>query len=59
MTGGLGNLMVAGRFEVWVCEKNHTCLEDPGDFFCFLYDELNHVFIPWDALTALKLSYQR
>eukprot|EP00960_Hanusia_phi_P041004 754789-Hanusia_phi.AAC.2 len=54
-TGGLGKWMVTDRFEVWVCEKSHTCLEDKEDFFCFLFDEVNKVFIPWNALSALKL----
>lgn len=57
-TGGLGHLMVKGNFEVWLCERNHTCVNDPKDFFCFTYDERNAVFYPWGSMSNLSLGHR-
>jgi len=53
--GGLGGLMEAPRFQVWVCEEGHTCAEGDNPFFCFVYDEDNKVFVPWGPNAELKL----
>merc|ERR1711998_543204 len=58
-TGGLGRLMVKDNFEVWLCEKNHTCVNDSEDFFCFTYDERNGVFYPWGLMSELKIKGHR
>lgn len=40
-TGGLGRRMHQGRFEMWLCLKEHQCVaaSSPGDWFCFVLDE--------------------
>ena len=39
-TGGLGNLGVAPRFEVWLCQEGHACAEHSAAHFCFVFDEV-------------------
>ena len=58
-TGGLGSLMTQGQVESWLCEKNHPCVNDPEDFFCFTYDEQRAVFYPWGRMSELKLGGRR
>jgi len=61
MTGGLGQLMTKDRLEAWVCLRDHPCLNEagvnpaPGDLMCFVYDEDDRRFIPWDKQSILKL----
>ncbi|EKX38764.1 hypothetical protein GUITHDRAFT_115092 [Guillardia theta CCMP2712] len=52
--GGLGELMIRGELEVWVCTLADAC-SLPGDAFCYIYDEQREVFVPWDKNSNLKL----
>jgi hypothetical protein len=52
-TGGLGKL-IDEEHEVWVCLKDHPCA-DEGGWFCFVYNELTHIFIPWATNKILQL----
>eukprot|EP00288_Rhodomonas_lens_P014172 CAMPEP_0177708514 /NCGR_PEP_ID=MMETSP0484_2-20121128/10320_1 /TAXON_ID=354590 /ORGANISM="Rhodomonas lens, Strain RHODO" /LENGTH=187 /DNA_ID=CAMNT_0019220089 /DNA_START=90 /DNA_END=653 /DNA_ORIENTATION=- len=59
--GGLGSLMILDKLEVWVCLRDHPCLLEPGvnpaprDLMCFVFDEDDHRFIPWDKQSSLNL----
>ena len=35
-TGGLGNLIVEGKFEIWVCLHNDPCALGGDFFFCYV-----------------------
>eukprot|EP00290_Baffinella_frigidus_P019541 CAMPEP_0180215338 /NCGR_PEP_ID=MMETSP0987-20121128/15454_1 /TAXON_ID=697907 /ORGANISM="non described non described, Strain CCMP2293" /LENGTH=401 /DNA_ID=CAMNT_0022174013 /DNA_START=74 /DNA_END=1279 /DNA_ORIENTATION=+ len=50
-TGGLGDLTVVPRFEVWLCVEGHACGED----FCFVFDEEGNEFVPWGPNSQLRL----
>ncbi len=55
--GGLGKLMEAGRFETWLCVREHECcISGEVPHFCFVYDEQTKAFVPWDAAVNLGLS---
>ncbi|KAJ1474184.1 hypothetical protein T484DRAFT_3281557 [Baffinella frigidus] len=54
-TGGLGNLSEAPRFEVWVCEDRHACANGTSSSFCFVFDEVANVFVPWGPNSQLRL----
>ena len=45
-TGGLGKLMEDYRFEVWLCYRNHEC-STAENYMCWIYDEKEHVWLPW------------
>ncbi len=53
-TGGLGQLLVVDKFEVWVC-VSHTC-STQGDRMCFTYSEVDQVFVPWGLKSTLELK---
>ncbi len=59
-TGGLGRLMERGHFEIWVCERDNECSTPDLDGlvvpFCFVYNEVSQVFVPWDNAAHLGLS---
>eukprot|EP00960_Hanusia_phi_P017108 503234-Hanusia_phi.AAC.3 len=54
-TGGLGQLMHEGRFEVWVCDYDCPCVIHVIDAACFVYDEMNESFLPWGLQSSLDL----
>ena len=54
-TGGLGNLIVEGKFEIWVCLHNDPCALGGDFFFCYVIDESTKTFVPWDQHSTLKL----
>eukprot|EP00960_Hanusia_phi_P066276 766358-Hanusia_phi.AAC.1 len=54
-TGGLGAITIRQRFEVYICEKDHECVDRPGDFLCFVYDEQGGIFYPWNVIQADEL----
>jgi len=58
-TGGLGGLSEPLRFEVWVCEEGHSCANGTSAFFCFAFDEVDKVFVPWGPDSMLGLSRPR
>ena len=51
--GGLGKLMNAS-YGVWIC-VNHWCAPSTGDYFCFVYHEIDHHFVPWGPNSELHL----
>jgi len=55
-TGGLGNLMDLPRFGVWLCEEGHACATGDSPFFCFVFDEVDKVFVPWGPDSLLQLT---
>ena len=54
-TGGLGNLMVEGKYEIWVCLLKDPCALGGDFFFCYVIDESTKMFVPWDQHSTLKL----
>ena len=46
-----------GRFNTWVCVNQHYCSSSSADdqYFCFVYDEVDKVFVPWDENSRLGL----
>ncbi|KAJ1470156.1 hypothetical protein T484DRAFT_2095407 [Baffinella frigidus] len=52
-TGGLGGLTEAPRFWVWVCEEGHACAYGTSLHFCFVFDEVDKVFLPWGGSSLL------
>ncbi|EKX32768.1 hypothetical protein GUITHDRAFT_121029, partial [Guillardia theta CCMP2712] len=62
-TGGLG-LMMEPPLESWVCIREHPCLQridgaQPSDMMCFVYHEVDLVFLPWSTNSLLKLVGSR
>ena len=45
--GGLGELMTMNEYEVWVCVREHSCVDDENDIVCFTYNEKHTIFVPW------------
>jgi len=61
-TGGLGKLMRADQFEVWICSLQPapdssplSCSIPQGDVMCYTFSEVHHVFVPWGLNSELKL----
>ena len=65
MTGGLGTSAVRAldgrrnRFDVWMCVWSTDALKVPcdndGSGFCFVYDEVEEIFVPWGPNSLLRL----
>ncbi|EKX31687.1 hypothetical protein GUITHDRAFT_122127 [Guillardia theta CCMP2712] len=58
-TGGLG-LLMEPPLESWICIQEHPCLQrvadaQPSDMMCFVYHEVDRVFLPWSINSLLKL----
>eukprot|EP00960_Hanusia_phi_P072657 767846-Hanusia_phi.AAC.2 len=53
-TGGLGSLM-SDEYVSWVCMKDHYCASGADKYFCFVYNEINHSFVPWGKNEELQL----
>jgi len=53
-TGGLGYLMQEEKYESWWCIDAHVCAP-PGDYFCFVWDEVQGQFVPWAPNSKLGL----
>lgn len=53
--GGLGNLMVAGEYEAWVCVHDDACGLAGDYFFCYIFEETTSSFVPWDQHYNLRL----
>ena len=51
-TGGLGELLEEGGYEVWVCVRDHEC-GDP--WFCWVWHETDAEFRAWGLNSELKL----
>ena len=54
-TGGLGNLVVAGEYEAWVCVYDDACGLAGDYFFCYVFEETTLSFVPWDQHYNLRL----
>jgi hypothetical protein len=54
-TGGLGDLLVEDKWEVWVCGAQMPCALEQRDWVCFTYNELHNVFVPWGYNQQLRL----
>ncbi len=51
--------MEGGRFETWLCERDNECsTSDSGGIvpFCFVYNEVSEVFVPWGTAANLGLN---
>ncbi|KAJ1488498.1 hypothetical protein T484DRAFT_1782899 [Baffinella frigidus] len=46
-TASLGDLEDSPRFQVWLCEEGHPCANGTSSWFCFVYDEVDQVFLAW------------
>ena len=55
ITGGLGRLIVEGEYEVWVCAHKDPCALGGDFFFCYVFQEKTHKFVPWDQHYMLHL----
>ena len=58
--GGLGNLMVTGVYETWLCSKRDDELcamtsSVAGDYMCYVYNEVKRSFEPWALNSELRL----
>ena len=47
--GGMGKLRTVDEYEVWVCVRDHPCVDDENDMVCFTYNEKHNTFVPWRA----------
>jgi len=54
-TGGLGDLMTAHEWEVWVCGAQLPCALQVQDWACHPYSEEYEVFVPWGYNRQLGL----
>ena len=54
-TGGLGRKMIPNKIEVWVCSRPDRCATSEEDFMCYVFDEQEHVFLPWGRNSELKI----
>jgi len=54
--GTVGKWMQPGKFETYVCVEGHPCVTDLSDnHFCFVWSEVDEVFVPWGPNSVLKL----
>ena len=53
-TGALGKLMTVTEYEVWVCVREHSCVQDEDDMVCFTYNEKLNVFVPWGFNSVVR-----
>ena len=58
-TGGLGKLMVLGKYESWVCVRDDACALGGDYFFCYVFDEATNLFVPWDQNFNLNLFREK
>ena len=48
-----------GKFETYVCVEGHPCVMDLSDnHFCFVWSEVDEVFVPWVSTLVLKRERQ-
>ncbi|EKX50123.1 hypothetical protein GUITHDRAFT_103937 [Guillardia theta CCMP2712] len=53
-SGGLGDLMILNKFEVWVCSLRDACAKH-NISFCYVFDEQKKMFVPWGLADELML----
>ena len=56
-TGSLAEHMSEGRYEVWVCMQDHYCSDAANKWFCWVYDEVAGVFVPWAPNSILQIIH--
>ncbi len=48
--------MIPNKIEVWVCSRPDRCAtSEEEDFMCYVFDEQEHVFLPWGRNSELKV----
>jgi hypothetical protein len=53
-TGGLGEFLVEGKYEVWVCLQDNVC-STLEDWFCYVFNEQTFIFEAWGLNSELKV----
>ena len=53
--GSFGQLSVRGTFETYTCIRGDPCALGPTDYFCYVWDMVNSVFVPWGSNTVLEI----
>ena len=53
-TGGLGEFLVEGKYEVWLCLQDSVC-STLDDWFCYVFNEQTLKFEAWGFNSELKL----
>jgi hypothetical protein len=53
-TGGLGELMVPDKYEVWMCLQDNMC-SSPEDWFCYVFNEHTLKFEAWGFNSDVKV----
>ncbi|KAJ1472059.1 hypothetical protein T484DRAFT_1841770, partial [Baffinella frigidus] len=54
-TASLGELRVSPTYQVWLCEEGHACANGTSSYFCFVYDEVLKIFVPWGPNSLLRI----
>ena len=53
-TGGLGEFMVPGKYEVWMCLQDNLC-STPENWFCYVFNEQTLKFEAWGFNSDVKV----
>jgi hypothetical protein len=53
-TGGLGQIMLEDKYEVWVCLQDNTC-STFEDWFCYVFNEQSFIFEAWGFNSEVKV----
>jgi hypothetical protein len=53
-TGGLGEFLVEGKYEVWVCLQDKVC-STLDDWFCYVFNEQTLTFKAWGFNAEVKV----
>ena len=53
-TGGLGEFLVEGKYEVWVCLQDNVC-STLDDSFCYVFNEQTLTFEAWGLNAEVKV----
>lgn len=46
---------VPGMFESWACIRADPCALGHTDYFCYMWHEVNGLFVPWDSNAVLGI----
>jgi len=57
--GGLGQLLIPGEYEVWICVFDDACALGGDWYFCYVHEETTEKFVPWDQHFNLRLFQPR
>ena len=53
-TGGLGQMRLADKYEVWVCLQDNTCSTFEV-WFCYVFNEQSFIFEAWGFNSEVKV----